>query len=173
MSSVICTTMCTSPLCTLPFWLQCVPPYVYPGSWDGTSWAVSSFFNELSGQVYADLAVTAGERRQVARAVTGLYDAAAAALLQDHSALRRRDADVARLLATKGEVPEETQAQYEKARRAFEQLQRSTASLAEALDRKPPELPKVQYCAVPYNTVLFGAVDQSFPPLESPLQFQR
>jgi hypothetical protein len=41
---------------------------------------------------------------------------------------------------TRGELPEEMAEKYEKLRKAFEALQRTTSTLAETVDREPPVL---------------------------------
>ena len=83
---------------------------------------------ELSHQTHFR---SAGER---------LLDAAIAILKTSHESLLRRERDNERILNSRGDLPESLSAKYEAQRTAFEALQRSTASLAEVLEKSLPEL---------------------------------
>ena len=79
-------------------------------------------------------------QQQLRAGVERCFEVACEALLASHAALLQTEADNARVLNNRGDLPEEAAAAYEAQRRSFEGLQRTTASLAEVLDAQLPEL---------------------------------
>jgi hypothetical protein len=68
------------------------------------------------------------------------FEAACEALRSSHVALMTTEQENARVLNSRGDLPEEMAAGYEAQRKGFEGLQRTAAALAEVLDRQLPEL---------------------------------
>ncbi len=68
------------------------------------------------------------------------FQAACAALTEDHQALGEQEQENTRVLNSRGDLPADMAADYEKKRKQYEALHRATASLAESLDRPMPEL---------------------------------
>ena len=79
-------------------------------------------------------------QRQFLAAVSRSFEAACVALKASHAALQQTEQDNARVLNNRGDLPEDMAAAYEAQRKGFEGLQRTTAALAEVLDRQLPEL---------------------------------
>lgn len=77
---------------------------------------------------------------QFAAAVTRCFESACEALQASHAALRETEAANARVLNSRGDLPEDLAAAYEAQRKSFEGLQRTAASLGEVLDRPLPDL---------------------------------
>lgn len=80
------------------------------------------------------------ERTALGKALGRSYQSACAALIEDHLALREQEKENTRVLNTRGDLPPEMAAEYEKKRKAYESLHRATAALAECLDKPMPEL---------------------------------
>lgn len=77
---------------------------------------------------------------QLRAAVERCHEAAVAALQAAHAALQATEAENARVLNSRGDLPPDMAAAYEAQRKGFEGLQRGAAALAEVLDRPLPEL---------------------------------
>lgn len=73
-------------------------------------------------------------------AVERCFEGACSALTAAHAALQATEAENARVLNSRGDLPEDMAAAYEAQRKGFEGLQRAAAGLAEVLDRPLPEL---------------------------------
>lgn len=73
-------------------------------------------------------------------AVERCFEGACGALTAAHAALQATEAENARILNSRGDLPEDMAAAYEAQRKGFEGLQRAAAGLAEVLDRPLPEL---------------------------------
>lgn len=73
-------------------------------------------------------------------AVERCFDGACEALQSAHTALQATEAENARVLNSRGDLPEDMAAAYEAQRKSFEGLQRAAAALAEVLDKPLPEL---------------------------------
>ncbi|KAK3289206.1 Regulator of nonsense transcripts upf2 [Cymbomonas tetramitiformis] len=83
------------------------------------------------------------EQQQPFRALLEtLFETSCASLVTEHSAMQHAEQVNARTLEARGELSEETQANYEKQRKYYDQLLRSVASLASSIDRAMPELPE-------------------------------
>ncbi|PSC71053.1 regulator of nonsense transcripts UPF2 [Micractinium conductrix] len=68
------------------------------------------------------------------------FQGACVALVAAHATLQETEAENARVLNNRGDLPEDMAAAYETQRKGFEGLQRAAAALAEVLDRPLPEL---------------------------------
>ncbi|KAG2482394.1 hypothetical protein HYH03_018672 [Edaphochlamys debaryana] len=68
------------------------------------------------------------------------FEAASAALAEDHRGLGAMEAENAALVNTRGDLPPDLAAEYERRRKAYEALHRAVAVLAEGLGRPMPEL---------------------------------
>eukprot|EP00198_Chlamydomonas_reinhardtii_P007846 XP_001697183.1 UPF2 protein [Chlamydomonas reinhardtii] len=66
------------------------------------------------------------------------FEAAAAALGEDHRQLQEIEAENSALVNTRGDLPAEAAAEYERRRKAYEALHRAVAALAEGLGRDMP-----------------------------------
>lgn len=77
---------------------------------------------------------------QLRAVVERCFDGAVAALQEAHAALQATEAENARVLNSRGDLPPDMAAAYEAQRKGFEGLQRAAAALAEVLDRPLPEL---------------------------------
>ena len=73
-------------------------------------------------------------------AVERCFGGACEALQAAHTALQAAEAENARVLNSRGDLPEDMAAAYEAQRKSFEGLQRAAAALAEVLDKPLPEL---------------------------------
>ncbi|KAK9825703.1 hypothetical protein WJX81_008105 [Elliptochloris bilobata] len=87
-------------------------------------------------------ALPSSTREQFRRVAERGFDAAVAALVREHTALAEVERETTRILNHRGELSEEAAAAYERQRRAFEALQRTAATLSEALERPLPALPE-------------------------------
>ena len=81
--------------------------------------------------------------------VTRMYDLSLTALDAEHCALLAAEKESARALESRGEVPEATQAGYERLRKSYELLLRNASSLAEVLSREPPSYPEDNVTRLP------------------------
>jgi regulator of nonsense transcripts 2 len=79
-------------------------------------------------------------QQQLRASVERCFEAACEALQGSHAALQATEAENARVLNNRGDLPEDMAAAYEAQRKAFEGLQRTAAQLGEVLDRLLPEL---------------------------------
>lgn len=68
------------------------------------------------------------------------FGGACEALQSSHAALQATEAENARVLNSRGDLPEDMAAAYEAQRKGFESLQRAAAALADVLDKPLPEL---------------------------------
>ncbi|GFR49426.1 hypothetical protein Agub_g11483, partial [Astrephomene gubernaculifera] len=80
------------------------------------------------------------EAAQVTRVLDRALDSAASALSEDHRQLAALEAEHAALVNTRGDLPAEAAAEYERRRKAYESLHRAVSSLAEGLRRELPAL---------------------------------
>lgn len=79
-------------------------------------------------------------QQQLRTGVERCFAGACEALQTSHAALQATEAENARVLNSRGDLPADMAAAYEAQRRNFEGLQRAAAALAEVLDRQLPEL---------------------------------
>eukprot|EP00887_Chlorella_sp_A99_P007640 scaffold20.g7640.t1 len=98
--------------------------------------AVAAYESELRQR----FSLPAEAQAQFRGAVERCFGAACEALRAAHAALRQTEADNARVLNSRGDLPEDMAAAYEAQRKGFEGLQRTAATLGEVLDRPLPEL---------------------------------
>lgn len=80
------------------------------------------------------------ERSALGKALGRSYQSACAALVEEHTALGEQEKENMRIINTRGDLPPEMAAEYERKRKAYESLHRATAALAECLDKPMPEL---------------------------------
>ncbi|KAL4437467.1 hypothetical protein ABPG77_003448 [Micractinium sp. CCAP 211/92] len=98
--------------------------------------AVGRYEAALAGRYSLPPDVQAALRSAVERC----FEGACSALTAAHAALQATEAENARVLNSRGDLPEDMAAAYEAQRKGFEGLQRAAAGLAEVLDRPLPEL---------------------------------
>lgn len=98
--------------------------------------AVQRYEAALGSRYSAPPEAQATLRATVERCFGGACEALQAA----HTALQATEAENARVLNSRGDLPEDMAAAYEAQRKSFEGLQRSAAALAEVLDKPLPEL---------------------------------
>jgi regulator of nonsense transcripts 2 len=80
------------------------------------------------------------ERSALGKALGRSYQSSCAALVEEHAALGEQEKENTRIINTRGDLPPDMAAEYEKKRKAYELLHRATAALAECLDKPMPEL---------------------------------
>lgn len=98
--------------------------------------AVGRYEAALAGQY----SLPAEAQATLRSAVERCFEGACSALTAAHAALQATEAENARVLNSRGDLPEDMAAAYEAQRKGFEGLQRTAAGLAEVLDRPLPEL---------------------------------
>ncbi|GFH33224.1 uncharacterized protein HaLaN_32562, partial [Haematococcus lacustris] len=79
----------------------------------------------------------AGPLRKV---LSKVFEGASNALVSENKAMRELEAENMRVVNSRGDLPVEAAAEYEKKRKSYEALQRALSSLADALSRPMPEL---------------------------------
>ena len=99
---------------------------------------------------------------QLRGAMERVFEGACTALQGAHAALQATEAENARVLNSRGDLPEDMAGAYEAQRQGFEGLQRTAAALAEVLDRRLPELKQevTRIVAAPDDGAAGGAADQ-------------
>eukprot|EP00803_Ostreobium_quekettii_P008396 evm.model.scf_755.1 EVM.evm.TU.scf_755.1 scf_755:18101-34941(-) len=106
------------------------------------------------------------DRRQFRDGLERAFSVASSTLVTEHADLRQQEQDNMHVLNTRGELPEEMAAQYEKKRKAFEALQRNMSAFAESLDKDLPDLPDDSLTRVTTDSQATGGDlgDDSGPP---------
>ncbi|KAG1671472.1 hypothetical protein FOA52_003130 [Chlamydomonas sp. UWO 241] len=80
------------------------------------------------------------ETVQYNKALGIAFQAASAALAEEHKALAAQEQENTRVVNSRGDLPADMASDYERARKAYEGLHRAVVALAEALDKPMPQL---------------------------------